>query len=140
MNIVVGSDERTKLTDFVIDYLKSEGHNLLLIGTLKGGSEKWVEIGKEGARLVADKKVDLGILFCWSGTGITMAANKVYGARAALCWSSQIAGLAKKWDNANILCMALVDTKEEVAKDMIDTFLKTEFNEEGLDEARKLDA
>ncbi len=140
MNIVVASDERTKLTDTVIDYLKSRGHNLLLMGAIGSSpSDKWVEIGKGAAHKVVDKKVERGIIFCWSGTGICMAANKVYGARAALCHSAEIARLSRKWDDANILVMALVDTKQEVAKEIIDAFLQTGFNEEGLDEAYKLD-
>ncbi len=70
---------------------------------------------------------------------MAMAANRIKGARAALCWSGQIARLSRKWDNANILCMALVDTKEETVKEIIDAFFQTEFNEEGLNEADKLD-
>lgn len=140
MKIVVASDERNKLTDLVVEYLKSQGHQILLLGALGDNpSEKWVEIGKEASFMVAEGKVERGILFCWSGTGVCMAANRINGARAALCWSGQIARLARKWDNANILCMALVDTKEDVAKEMIDVFLQTEFNEEGLNEADKLD-
>lgn len=140
MKIVVASDERTKLTDFVLDYLKSLGHNLILLGALgDSSSDKWVEIGKEAAFMVAEGKVERGVLFCWSGTGICMAANKIKGTRAALCWNAEIARLSRKWDDANILVMALVNTKEEVAKEMIDVFFKTEFNEEGLNEAHKLD-
>lgn len=140
MKIVVASDERSRLTDFVVEYLKSQGHQILLLGALGDNpTERWVEIGKEAGLMVAEGKVERGILFCWSGTGVCMAANRVKGARAALCWSGQIARLARKWDNANILCMALVDTKEEVAKEMIDAFFQTEFNEEGLNEADKLD-
>lgn len=140
MKLVVASDERTKLTDFVVDYLKSLGHNLILLGAIGDSpSDKWVEIGKKAGVMVAEGKAERGIIFCWSGTGICMAANRVKGARATLCWDSQIARLARKWDNANILCMALVNTKEEVAKEIIDTFFSTEFNEEGLNEVYKLD-
>lgn len=140
MNLVVASDERTKLTDFVVDYLKSQGHNLILRGAVGDSpSDKWAEIGKQAAILVSEGKVERGILFCWSGTGICMAANRIKGVRAALCWSGEIARLSRKWDDANIICMALVNTKEEVAKEMIDAFLQTEFNEEGLNEAHKLD-
>lgn len=140
VKLVVASDERTKLTDFILDYLKSQGHQLILLGTLGDASfDKWVEIGRKSALMVAAGEAEKGILFCWSGTGICMAANRIKGARAALCWTKEIARLARKWDDANILCMALVDTKEEVAKEMIDAFLSTEFNEEGLDEAHKLD-
>lgn len=140
MKLVVASDERTRLTDFVVDYLKSKEHRLILLGALgESASDKWVEIGKRAAFLVSEGKVERGILFCWSGTGICMAANRIKGARAALCWNAEIARLARKWDDANILCMALVSTKEEVAKEMIDTFISTQFNEEGLNEAHKLD-
>lgn len=140
MKLVVASDERNKLTDSVVDYLKSKEHHLILLGALgESASEQWAEIGKRAAFLVSEGKVERGILFCWSGTGICMAANRIKGARAALCWNAEIARLARKWDDANILCMALVSTKEEVAKEMIDTFISTQFNEEGLNEAHKLD-
>lgn len=140
MNLVVASDERTKLTDFLVDYLKSLGHNLVLLGALGDSpSDKWVDIGKEVAFMVSEGKVDRGVIFCWSGTGICMAANRIKGARAALCWTPEISRLSRKWDDANILCMALVNTKEDVAKEMIDAFFKTEFNEEDLNEAYKLD-
>lgn len=140
MKLVVASDERTKLTDFVLDYLKSKGHKLLPLGVLGDSpTDKWVEIGKKAGLLVAEGQVEMGILFCSSGTGICMAANRVKGARAALCWDSQIARLARKWDNANILCLALVSTKEEQAKEIIDTFLTAPFDEEGFNEAYKLD-
>jgi len=140
MKLVVASDERNKLTDLVVDYLKSKGHQLILLGTL-GNSPlaKWVEIGKEAALMVAEGKVERGVLFCWSGTGICMAANRVKGARAALCWTGEIARLARKWDDANILCLALVNTKEEVAREILDSFLATKFDEEGFNEVRKLD-
>lgn len=140
MKIVVASDERTKLTDFVVDHLKSQGHKLLLLGVLGSSpNDRWVEIGKQAALMVAEGKVERGILFCWSGTGICMAANRIKGARAALCWDSQIARLSRKWDNANILCLALVSTKEEQAKEIIDVFLSAPFDEEGFNEAYKLD-
>lgn len=70
--------------------------------------------------MVVDKKVDQGVFFCWSGTGIAMVANRIKGARAALCWTPQIAKLARKWDNANILVMALVNTKNKEAKEVLD--------------------
>ena len=140
MRLVFGSDERNKLTDSVLDYLKSLGHRLVLMGALgSGGSDRWVEIGKEAALMVAEGKVESGILFCSYGTGICMAANRINGARDAICRNSQIARLARKWDNANILCMALISTKEDEAKEIIDTFLSAPFDEEGFNEAYKLD-
>lgn len=139
MKIVVASDEKTPLTDFVTEYLISKNHELVLLGDLKEKNGKWVDIGIEAAKMVADKKVDQGVIFCWSGTGITMAVNRVIGARAALCWTPEIAQLARKWDDANMLVMALVNTSNEIARDIMDTWFSTPFDEEGLNEAGKLD-
>jgi ribose 5-phosphate isomerase B len=141
MKLVVGSDEKTNLTESVIDYLKGKKHDLILLGDLvnKKNRWKWVEIGKEAAQKVVSGRVDQGILFCWSGTGICMAANRFKGARAALCWDAETARLARKWDNANILCMSLRFTSEIVAKEIIEVWFSTEFDEEDLNEAHKLD-
>ena len=141
MKIVVASDERTGLTDFVIKYLKDKGHKLTYLGDLidKRKKWKWVDIGIEAAELVSKAKVDQGILFCWSGTGICMAANKVEGIRAASCWDSETTRLARKWDDANVLCMSLRATSEQVAKEIIDVWFLTKFDEESLDQAHKLD-
>lgn len=141
MKLVVASDERTKLTDSIIKYLKQKGHRLTLLGHLADREKKWkwVEIGKEAARVVASGKVDRGVILCSSGTGICMAANKVKGARAALCWSAKVAKAARKWDNANILCLAYDFINEKYAKKIIDAFFSQEFDEEGLNEAHKLE-
>jgi ribose 5-phosphate isomerase B len=141
MKIVVGFDEKTNLTDSVIDYLESKKHKLVLLGNLVNEKKKWkwAEIGKEAAQKVTGGKVDQGILFCWSGTGICMAANRIKGARAALCWDAETARLARKWDNANILCMSLRYTSEKVAQEILDAWFSTEFDEEDLNEVHKLD-
>lgn len=139
MNLVVSSDEKTPLTDFVVSYLQSQGHTLTLFGDLVEKNGKWAEIATQAANLIAHKKVDQGILFCWSGTGTAMAANRIKGVRAALCWTPEIAKLARKWNDANVLVMALVDTTNEHAKEIIDAWFATPFDEEGLNEAHKLD-
>jgi ribose 5-phosphate isomerase B len=139
MKLVVVSDEKTPLNDYVITYLKSLGHELVLKGDLDSPNGKWADISMDAAKLVTSKQVDMGIIFCWSGTGACMAANKVKGARAALCISPQIAVLARKWNDANILVMGNVNTSNETAKDIIDTWFATSFDEEGLDQAHKLD-
>ena len=139
MKLVVASDEKTHLTDFVVEHLKNKGHKLILLGDLVKKDGKWVEIGKKAAEKVAKGEVDRGILFCWSGTGICMAANKIKGVRAALCWDTETARLARKWDNANILCMSLRYTSEELAKEILDAWFSAEFDEEGLNEVHKLE-
>lgn len=140
MNLVVASDEKNDLTDSIVDYLKSKGHELTLLGHLVDEKKKWkwVEIGKEAAGLVASGKADRGVILCWSGTGICMTTNRIKGARAALCWNPKIAKAARKWNNANILCLAYGFIKKDVAQKIIDAFLSTKFDEEGLNEAHKL--
>ncbi len=140
MKIAVASDEQTPLTDFTVQYLRSKGYDLILCGDLKEKNGKWAEIAMDAARMVVRKEVDAAVIFCWSGTGATMAANKIKGARAALCWTPQIAQLARKWDDANILSMALVDTTPETAKEILDVWFSTPFDEEGLNQAHTLDA
>ena len=140
MKIVVASDEETNLTVLVVEHLKEKGQELVLLGALVDKeNNKWAEIGREAAMKVANGEAEQGILFCWSGTGICMAANKVKGVRAALCWDAETAQLARKWNDANMLCLSLRFTSETLAKEILDTWFKTEFNEEGLDEVHKLD-
>lgn len=139
MKLVIASDERTPLTDAVLEYLKDQGHELVLSGALIKKNEKWAEIGKDAAEKVARHEVDQGILFCWSGTGICMAANKVKGIRAALCWDAQTARLARKWDDANILCMNLRQADQGTTKEILQAWFSTPFDEEGLNQAHKLD-
>ncbi len=96
MKIVVASDEKTPLNEFVVEYLKELGHDVILKGDLDKPNGKWANISLEAADMVANGLIDQGIIFCWSGTGACMAANKVRGVRAALCNTAEIAGLARK--------------------------------------------
>jgi len=140
MKLVVASDEKTHLTDSVVEYLKKKGHKLILLGDLVKKNGRWVEIGKEAAEKVANGKSDQGVIFCWSGTGICMAANRIKGIRAALCWDAETARLARKWDNANVICMSLRSTSEQEAREMLNAFFSTKFDEENLNEMHKLDS
>lgn len=139
MKLVIGSDERTPLTDAVVEYLRGRGYELVLSGALIEKNDRWAEIGKEAAEKVAKGEVEQGILFCWSGTGICMAANKVKGVRAALCWDAETATLARKWDDANVLCMSLRQENEKVAIGILQAWFSISFDEEGLNQAHKLD-
>ncbi|MBI2021439.1 RpiB/LacA/LacB family sugar-phosphate isomerase [Candidatus Daviesbacteria bacterium] len=139
MKLVVASDEKTYLTDEVIKYLRKKGHQTILIGALKEKNDHWVEIGQQSAKKILKGEAKQGILFCFSGTGIAMAANRFKGIRAALCWDAQTARLARKWDNANVLVLSLRFTSSDLAKEIIDAFFSTKFDEEGFNEAHKLD-
>lgn len=139
MKIVVSSDEKTPLNDFVVNYLTERGHDVVLRGDLVSKNGKWADIAIDSAKMVAEGSVDQAIIFCWSGTGACMAANKVRGIRAALCVSPEIATIARKWNDANILVMGNSNTSSETAAAIIDAWFNTDFDEEGLDQAHKLD-
>lgn len=130
MKILIASDEKTALTDSVVEYLKEKGHEVILHGALVEKNDRWAEIGKEAAEKIIRGEADMGILFCWSGTGICMAANKVNGVRAALCWDEETVKLSRKWDDANILCISLRYTSNTEAKKMLDIWFTARFDEE----------
>lgn len=133
MKIAIGSDEKTHVTDWVINYVKKLNHEVELFGPLKNEKKEWAEVSLELAEAVANKKCDEGILFCWTGIGASIAANKMKGIRAALCIDSQQAKGARKWNHANILVMSLRLTTEDLAKEIIDAWFNEPFGKEDFD-------
>jgi len=127
LRIAIGSDERTHLTDFVVEEVKKRGHEVELFGPLKGESLSWVEVGEQVALSVSRGDCQEGILFCWTGTGVSIAANKVAGIRAALCFDARTAEGARKWNLANILVMSLRLTSEPVASEILNAWFGTEW-------------
>ncbi len=123
MRIAVGSDERTPLTDTVVAALAQAGHDVALVGPLADGEQEWAEVGADVGRRVAGGTADRGVLFCWSGTGVSIAANKVAGVRAALCADAETARLARKYNHANVLVMSLRATSDQVGREILDAFL-----------------
>lgn len=101
MRIALGSDMQTSLTSEVIAYLVGKGHTLKLVGALAEGDERlWPHVGREIAHHVVSGRCEAGIAMCWTGTGVCIAANKVRGARAALCGDTETARGARLWDDA----------------------------------------
>jgi ribose 5-phosphate isomerase B len=125
VKIAVGSDERTHLTDRVVDELNRRGHAVALHGALRNVSQLWPDVAYEVADIVARGAVDEGILFCWTGTGVSIAANKVPGVRAALCQDAETAKGARLWNRANVLCLSLRATSESVAKEILAAWFET---------------
>ncbi len=145
MKLAIGSDEKTILTDFVVEDLKKRGHTVALSGPLKGEDMGWPDVGEKVGLEVSSGRVDQGILFCWTGTGVTIAANKIPGIRAALCWDAETAKGARMWDDANVLAMSLRATSPAVAKEILDAWfssdpVKTGVDAELIERARKLDS
>ncbi len=135
MKIAIGSDERTHLTDVVVAEVRKRGHEVTLFGPLVNEDEYWPEVARQVAERVARGAADEGILFCWTGTGISLAANKVKGIRAALCADAQTAEGARLWNKANILCMSLRATPEVVAQEILEAWYATKYEPNEVDNA-----
>lgn len=125
MKIAVGSDERSAATDAVVEELRRRGIDVELHGPLAGEQKEWAEVSEEVARAVAEGRADRGVLFCWTGTGSSMAANKVAGVRAALCPDAETARGARRWNDANVLAMSLRLTTPILAREILEAFLET---------------
>ena len=133
MKIAIGSDEKTSLTDAIVKELGKRGHKLSLHGALTKDEPQWPYVGEAVAEQVAKGAADEGVLFCWTGTGVCIAANKVPGIRAALCIDADTARGARKWDHANVLAMSLRSTPEPIAKEILDAWFSTKFSQEKSD-------
>ena len=145
MKLAIGSDERTPLTDFVIEELKKRGHQLSLFGPVSGETMGWPEVGERVALEVSEKRTDQAVVFCWTGTGVAIAANKVPGVRAALCCDAETAKGARMWDDANVLAMSLRSTSPAIAKEILDSWfsnkaITTGTDAELIEHAKALDA
>ena len=122
----MGSDERTPLTDAVADDLAARGHEVRLVGPPAGEEKQWAEVGRDVGTLVAKGECETAVLFCWTGTGASIAANKVAGVRAALCTDARTAAGARTWNDANVLVMGLRLTSPDLAHEMLDAWFETE--------------
>jgi ribose 5-phosphate isomerase B len=122
MKIALGSDARTHLTDKVIEYLEAKGHDLTLFGPVAGEDTPWPLVSQQLAEQVASGQAQEGVLFCWTGTGASIAANKVPGIRAALVHDAETAKGARWWNDANVLVMSLRATPEAVATEILDAW------------------
>lgn len=135
MRIAFGTDERTELTDHVRTALTEAGHDLVVIGE----DIPWPDVGTGVGEAVAAGRADRGVVCCWTGTGVSMAANKVPGVRAALCTDGATAAGARRWNDANVLAFGLRLTSPTVADEMLEAFLATDPDESEMTNIRRLD-
>lgn len=122
MKIAIGTDMNTPVAQSVVDELKKRGHEVDIFGALVSTPAPWPKVAVEVAEKVAAGQYNQAVLFCWTGTGISLAANKVRGIRCALCADAQTAAGARQWNDANILAMSLRSTSEEVAKEILEAW------------------
>jgi ribose 5-phosphate isomerase B len=121
MRIVVGADDEGAVADSVVDDLRSRGHEVTVLER-----EQWPEVARKVGAAVASGDADQGMVFCWTGTGTAMAANKVPGVRAALAWEPWIAEGARRWNDANVLVMSLKRTAPGTAREILDAWFAVE--------------
>ncbi len=128
MKIVIGCDHAAyELKEEVKQKLLNEGHEIFDVGTDSAESVDYPIYGHAVGRAVAEGKAERGIAICGSGIGISIACNKVPGIRAALCTSVEMAEMCRRHNNANVICMGARMISRELAFDMIDTWMTTEF-------------
>jgi ribose 5-phosphate isomerase B len=126
MRIAVAADERTGVAEAVVEELRRRGHEPVVHGALNDQErDDWAWASEAAARDVAEGRTEQGIVCCWTGTGASIAANKVAGVRAALCGDAETARGARTWNDANVLALSLRTTSEAVLGEILDGWFET---------------
>jgi len=136
MKIAVAADERVGVAETVVEELRKRGHEPIAHGALADGErDDWAWASEAAARDVAEGRAEQAIVCCWTGTGASIAANKVNGVRAALCLDAQTADGARKWNDANVLALSLRATSAAELAEILDAWFGSEASEEAGDAA-----
>ena len=133
VRISVGADDKGALPDLVVNKLCQMGHDVLVHGDPSGTHVEYVEVAEQVARDVAEGRADEGIVMCWTGTGVSIAANKVPGVRAALCQDAETARGARRWNHANVLALSMRATSEPMAQEILDAWFSQPFGADPID-------
>ncbi|MDO4880666.1 MAG: ribose 5-phosphate isomerase B [Capnocytophaga sp.] len=128
MKIAIGNDHAgTTYKQAIVAYLQKEGIDVINVGTDSSDSVDYPDFAHAVGELIDNDKVDFGIVICGSGNGIAMSINKHKKVRCALCWTKEIAQLAKQHNNANVISIPARFTAEQQAVEIVKTFLDTSF-------------
>ena len=125
MRVAFGTDESSAATTAWVGHLRGAGHAV----TVVADGDAWPEAGRRVGEAVAARAADVGVVCCWTGTGVSIAANKVGGVRAALCADAETARGARRWNDANVLALSLRLTTEAVGVEILDAFVTTPADE-----------
>ncbi len=135
MKISIGADERLPVVETALQYLEKNGHQAEWYGPEPGATEPWPQVALRVAEDVVAGRADEGILFCWTGTGMSIAANKIPGIRAALCADAETARGARLWNNANVLCMSMRLTSQALAEEILEAWFEYAYQPNPTDDA-----
>jgi RpiB/LacA/LacB family sugar-phosphate isomerase len=134
MRISVSSDMDEPVARSLVAELRSRGHEVVAHGALRPGDDpQWAVCSQAAARDVAEGRSDQAVVCCWTGTGASIAANKVQGVRAALCTDAYTADGARRWNDANVLALGLRLTSEPLLKEILDAWFAAEPSEDAED-------
>ena len=136
MRIAVAADERTGVADAVVDELRRRGHEPVPHGALADAErDDWAWASEAAARDVAEGRAEQAVVCCWTGTGASIAANKVRGIRAALCGDAATADGARRWNDANVLALSLRTTSAALLEEILDAWFAAEPSPDADDRA-----
>lgn len=135
MRISISADEAVGVASVLANELERRGHEPILHGALAAGAERcdWAWSSEAAARDVAEGRADQGVVCCWTGTGASIAANKVAGVRAALCADAATAEGARRWNDANVLALSLRTTSDAELREILDAWFSAESSSERED-------
>ena len=130
----MAADELAGVAEAVVEELRRRGHDPIVHGALSGSErDDWAWASEAAARDVAEGRADLAVVCCWTGTGASIAANKVGGVRAALCGDAQTAAGARRWNDANALAISLRSTSEAELGEILDAWFSAAPSRDGED-------
>src|SRR3954467_9616972 len=136
MRIAVSSDEVTGVAESVVRELERRGHKPIAHGALAADErDDWAWASEAAARDVAEGRADQAVVCCWTGTGASIAANKVDGVRAALCGDAETARGARRWNDANVLALSLRATSEALLEEILDAWFEGRPSDDAADAA-----
>src|SRR5262245_31320726 len=136
MKVAVAADERVGVAEAVMEELRKRGHEPIPHGALSDGErDDWAWASEAAARDVAEGRAEQAVVCCWTGTGASIAANKISGIRAALCGDAQTAVGARKWNDANVLALSLRTTSEAQLAEILDAWFTTDASADAGDRA-----
>ncbi len=130
MRIALSADEYTPLVEAVQRDLERRGHQVEYLGPAAGQTADWPDVSRAAAERVTSGAADEALVMCWTGTGASLAANKVPGIRAALCADAETARGARTWNHANVLALSLRSTSEAVAREILDAWFATPYSQD----------
>ena len=122
VRVAFGTEEKSELTELLVRVLGDAGHEVVLTCV----DQPWPDVGRSIGEAVASGVAERGVVCCWTGTGVSIAANKVAGVRAALCTDGETAAGARRWNDANVLAIGLRLTSAAVAREMFAAFFSTD--------------